>query len=222
MAVGTRRKPHSIGAVVAALALEGALVFALVRGLAAHWSDPQAAEPVLTAIALNPPPAPPPEPVKKPAGNSAPSGPRSTAKVVPIPAIPLASPSPATTAAGTAVTGAGSGAGGTGSGTGAGGFGTGEGSGRTSAPVRIAGALSDRDYPRGAGRASGTVAIAFRVEADGSVNACRILASSGMTVLDELTCSLVEQRFRYRPARDETGRPVAETVRTTFTWGTRR
>ncbi len=222
MAAGYRRKPLNIGAIVAALAIEGVVVFALVRGLAAHWADSQASETVLTAVNLRLPPAPPPEPVEKAAGSAAPAGPRSLVPAIPEPAVPLASPTPAPAAAGTAVAGAGSGAGGTGSGTGAGGVGTGEGSGRMSAPVRIAGALSDRDYPAAAGRAAGTVAIAFRVRIDGGVDSCRILATSSSVVLDGLTCSLVEKRFRYSPARDESGRPVAGTVRTTFTWGTRR
>jgi protein TonB len=90
--------------------------------------------------------------------------------------------------------------------------------------MRIAGALSDRDYPREAAavNAGGTVAVSFRVRADGGVDSCRVLGSSGYAQLDGLTCALVERRFRYRPARNMAGEPIATTLRTTFTWGTRR
>lgn len=122
---------------------------------------------------------------------------------------------------GSADAGAGSGAGGEGSGTGSGRGGSGSGSGIGEAAVRVAGALSDRDYPRDARGVSGTVAIAFRVRADGLVDQCRPIASSGAAVLDDLTCGLVERRFRYRPARDASGQPVDSELRTSFTWGQR-
>jgi protein TonB len=91
-------------------------------------------------------------------------------------------------------------------------------------PVRIAGALTDRDYPRAAAavHAAGTVAIAFRVRSDGGVDRCAVIASSGAPLLDDLTCELVERRFRYSPARDAAGREVDAVLRTSFTWGTRR
>jgi protein TonB len=97
----------------------------------------------------------------------------------------------------------------------------GTGGGLAAAPQRIAGALRDRDYPRGGG-ASGTVAISFRVRTDGRVDSCRVIGSSGTEELDELTCDLVEARFRYRPARDTAGNPVDYVLRTSFTWGFRQ
>jgi len=218
---GTSRAVR-VAAVVAALLLEGALIWALVSGLAARWSGkPPAASAPVTVVNV-PMPTPTPQPTAtEAAGLAAPPAPRTPAAAMPSPAVPLATPSPAVTAAGAAQSGAGSGAGGDGSGTGAGGDGSGTGGGLSALPVRIAGALSDRDYPRTAGRPGGTVGISFQVAADGSVNRCAVIASSGAPLLDELTCRLVVQRFRYRPARDAAGRPVASTLRTSFTWGTR-
>lgn len=218
-----RMSRRKLAAIVAALALEAALVWALVTGLAQHWAA-QVLRPNLTVTTVtpDPPPQPPPRKIEKPAGAAAPEGPRTKAAVVPPPKVALASPTPAAPAAGTGASGTGSGAGGTGSGSGAGGSGPGSGSGvAVSAPTRIAGALSDRDYPRDAGHPAGTVGIAFRVRTDGAVDNCRVIASSGLARLDTMTCALVEQRFRYRPARDGNGQPVEATLRTSFTYGAR-
>ena len=218
----TTRK-RKLAAAFAAVAIEAGLVWAFVSGLATRWVKSVApANLTITEFAPEaPPPSPPPKPVAKPEGAAAPAGPKARREPVPAPSIALAAPTPAPTAAGRAAAGAGTGAGGTGSGTGAGGSGTGAGSGLASGPQRVAGALSDRDYPRGAGRPSGTVGIAFRVRSDGGVDDCRVIASSGSVQLDGLTCSLVQQRFRYRPALDPAGRPVDSRLRTSFTYGAR-
>ena len=118
--------------------------------------------------------------------------------------------------------GSGWGGGGRGDGLGAGAGGSGRGAGAVP-PARIVGALGDRDYPRSAARrrASGTTAVSFRVRPDGRVDRCVVIASSGDAELDSLTCALVERRFLYRPALNAAGEPVAATLRSTFTWGTR-
>lgn len=218
--------PARIGAVAAALVIEGSLGWLLIDGLRARWlKAPET--PVLTVTDIEaPPPSPPPSPrpppkaVPREAGAAAPPAARAP-RVESSPRLALASPTPAATAAGNGPAGSGSGAGGSGTGTGAGMGGAGSGSGLAAPAQRVAGALSDRDYPRDAGRASGTVGVAFTVRSDGRVDGCRVLGSSGSGRLDGLTCSLVEQRFRYRPALGPDGRPVDSTVRTAFTWGTR-
>ena len=45
-----------------------------------------------------------------------------------------------------------------------------------------------------------------------------MIGSSGYAAFDEATCRLIEQRFRFRPARDESGRAVEWTIRTDYTW----
>jgi protein TonB len=86
--------------------------------------------------------------------------------------------------------------------------------------VHVAGALTDADYARSGlpPGAAGTVLIGFRVRSDGGVDQCRTLRSSGYAAIDGETCRLVEQRFRFRPARDSGGHPIDYTLRTDFTW----
>jgi protein TonB len=219
-----------IGAALAAAAVEIGLVAMVLWGLAVRFAAPaERAELVSITPSVRPTPTPSPKPARE--GAAAPPNRRSEALPVVAPSQPvvLASPRPAATVAGKGnepsagvaiMPGPGSGAGGSGAGTGSGEGGAGAGSAVT-APVRIAGALRDRDYPRSAAGAGGTVAIAFRVRSDGRVDRCAVIASSGEALLDDLTCELVERRFRYRPARDAEGRPVATELRTSFTWGVR-
>ena len=106
--------------------------------------------------------------------------------------------------------GPGSGAGGRGDGTGAGGTGNGSGGGGTKAAWR-SGTIRDRDYPRDASRAKagGEVEVRFTIEVSGRVNGCRVTRSSGDASLDQTTCALIEDRFRFRPATNASGEPVA-------------
>ncbi len=49
----------------------------------------------------------------------------------------------------------------------------------------------------------------FTVQPDGRVTNCRITEHSRYPAFDAKVCRLIEQRFRFDPARDEDGRPVA-------------
>jgi protein TonB len=114
-------------------------------------------------------------------------------------------------------TGTGSGDGGSGAGGGGGG---GHGEGRLRRPRRIAGRLSDRDYPPGLGEAGvqGPVWVRYVVEMDGRVSNCTVTESSGSAILDRHTCALIEQRYRYRPARDGAGRPIRSSLVEFYEW----
>ena len=110
---------------------------------------------------------------------------------------------------------------GTGGGIGNGaGPGEGDGAGGGTPPRRLSGRLRDSDYPRGLGEAGieGTVSVEYRVELDGRVTDCVITRSSGSRLLDETTCDLIEQRFRYRPAHDRAGRPVISYIVENHSW----
>jgi periplasmic protein TonB len=144
----------------------------------------------------------------------------------PLPAAPVASPGLAPTSGATPLPGPGTGAGGAGSGTGSGRFGDGPGRGGDgggdgtgygdgdgggySPPRRIRGTIRDRDYPAEAGDAGvgGMVSVIYTIEPDGRATGCRITRSSGSRPLDVTTCRLIEQRFRFEPSRDRSGRPV--------------
>jgi protein TonB len=185
---------------------------------------------LVAVLPTEPLPPEPPPPVDEEEGAAAPPSRGDTdVPSPPEPPAPLQSPTPAevspdpgsgaASGAGSAP-GSGAGQGGEGSGRGAGAGGSGTGSGRITPPVRIAGALTHADYaaanpPWGA---SGTVFIAFRVRTDGAVDRCRVVGSSGYDVFDRATCRLVEQRFRFRPARDAQGRAIEYELRTNFTW----
>lgn len=110
-----------------------------------------------------------------------------------------------------------------GSGAGQRGEGSGGGAGRITPPVRIAGELTNADYraARAPTGAAGTVVVGFTVRANGRADTCRVIRSSGYAAFDEATCRLIERRFRYRPAEDESARPVDWEIRTDYTWAPR-
>ncbi len=91
--------------------------------------------------------------------------------------------------------------------------GSGNGSGGGIIRARWAsGSISNRDYPKAAREAGigGAVTVHFDVRADGGVEHCRVIASSGSAILDETTCQLIEARFHYAPARDATGTAITD------------
>ncbi|SEN56663.1 protein TonB [Sphingomonas gellani] len=166
---------------------------------------------------------------RRKAGRAAPPNLRSTATqvVAPPPIVPVPVPPPVVVApvanTGAAPTqgaalraGPGTGAGGIGDGFGSGGDGDGDGDGwrDETPPRRIKGRIKDSDYPKAAddAGASGTVSVRIRVNTVGRVDECVVTGSSGSAVLDETTCRLIQQRYRYEPSRDGQGRPVTSYV----------
>jgi protein TonB len=195
-----------------------------------------------------PPPEPmQPEKVKKsakakpkdPEGAAAPANIRNTPteivvpppKVIlppppPIPAAPAAGQGSAPAAGAALVPGPGTGRGGQGTGLGSGaqGNGTGGGGGGIGGGVHarwLSGGIDRDDYPSSAvrSRAQGTVGLRFVVGPDGRISDCAVTRSSGSAVLDATTCRLLKRRLRYRPARDGSGRPIAETIFGDHEWG---
>ena len=122
------------------------------------------------------------------------------------------------------VPGPGTGAGGFGTGLGSGRFGTGTGGGggggRPTRARHISGSIGPDDYPDSAYRAriGGTVHLRFTVAPSGRVSDCRVTRSSGSRELDSVTCRLIVTRFRYRPARNAEGVPIASTVVGEHVW----
>lgn len=157
---------------------------------------------------------------------------RATEVVAPEPVIRLPVPPPIAAASVAAtgsqswsgsadVRGPGAGAGGQGNGFGSGGAGDGDGDGgRWTPPRQVAGRIKDSDYPRAAdqGSNSGTVSVKYQVWIDGRVTDCLITRSSGSRVLDETTCRLIRERFRFKPARDEDGEPSPIWVVSNHEW----
>jgi protein TonB len=71
------------------------------------------------------------------------------------------------------------------------------------------------------GRYRGTVIVQFTVQPDGRASSCFTARGSGNADLDSLTCRLVEERVRFRPAIDADGRTVASPAHAIYTWGRR-
>ena len=143
----------------------------------------------------------------------------------PVVAAPIAGQGSAAAAGAALVPGPGTGRGGQGTGLGSGtqGIGTGGGGGGLGGAraVWLSGSIGEEDYPDAAynARIGGTVFISFVVAPSGRVESCAVTRSSGNRDLDATTCRLIKKRFRYRPARDGWGKPVAETVRGEQEWG---
>jgi periplasmic protein TonB len=108
---------------------------------------------------------------------------------------------------------------GRGNGTGAGGDGNGDDDGEVP-PRLIKGRLKFSDLPTDLrdNDVGGTVSVHYGVETDGRVSDCIVMASSGSTELDRLTCRLIEQRFRFAPSRDHQGQPVRSIIEESHVW----
>ena len=141
----------------------------------------------------------------------------------PVAAAPIAGLGAAASAGAANVRGPGTGSGGFGNGTGSGASGNGGGGGGDGGggpPRWVKGRIKDRDYPRASAEAGvgGTVSVRFAVETNGRATNCVITRSSGHADIDETTCRLIEERFRYKPAKDRSGRPVRSYLIENHTW----
>ncbi len=242
MIVGTspERRRERIASAIAVAALHALIGYALLTGLGIDIAG-EASDRLKLFDIRQPPPPPPADPppaaleARAPQAAAAPPGPNAEASPIvgPVPQVrlPIPPPLPAAPQAGTgseasqgaSTLGAGTGAGGEGSGSGSGGSGSGSGSGGAVTRARqIGGELTGRDYPRAAkrARAGGTVLVRYTVGTDGRVSGCTVTQSSGNADLDSTTCALIERRFRYEPARDAQGRPVADTLTGRHIWWT--
>lgn len=168
-------------------------------------------------------PKPAPSPVEPdPAGASGKEGRKAIAKATiakaRVPARKVPAPPAASTGndvrSGAAEQGQGTGGGGEGMGTGSGASGNGAGGGLARKAEKIAGDIrSTRDYPANSQqeRIGKRVVIVLTVGSDGRVSACRVWRASGVPDADAVTCRLASERFRFRPAIDAAGNPVAST-----------
>ncbi|MGN3974321.1 TonB family protein [Tsuneonella sp. SYSU-LHT278] len=166
---------------------------------------------------------PPPEP-EPDAGASGEEGtkavpkatiaPEPRIKVKPDPPAPKASSTGSADTSGAREQGAGTGAGGTGSGTGSGSGGSGQGGGIATNPVHVSGGINNaRDYPTPPGgrqaRIGTEVIVKVIVGPDGRASNCSVYKPSPDPEADAITCRLVVERLRFKPATDAAGNPVA-------------
>lgn len=227
----------------AALALQALLGYALIVGLSVRF--PESVQETIKLFAVeSPPPPPPPLPVPEPrAAKSRAEGEasarnirsRATEVAAPEPVVVLSPPPPRVitapkpyvahdpTSGSAPVRGPGTGAGGVGSGFGSGGTGNGDGSGDDgdeTAPEFLRGRMSTSDLPEAlfVTGFNGTVGVRYMVALNGRVPTCQVTRSSGNAAVDEITCRLIRDRFRFRPSRDGRGRPVESWIVENHSW----
>lgn len=229
------RNRDRIKSALGVAAIHALIGYALIAGFGVHLPREASDTLKLFDVSREPPPPPliekpipAPQAAKDPEGAAAPPGlkaqpapivapPPMIRLVVPPPVIaaPVAGVGAAPSAGASEIAGPGPGAGGEGTGTGSGRAGSGSGGGGVAVRARHRqGRIVNADYPRAAGDAGaqGAVTARFTVEPDGRVTGCTIVRSSGNPDLDATTCRLIEARFRYDPARDADGQPVADVM----------
>lgn len=235
---GYELTPERIRAAIAVAIVHLLIGYALLSGL--QVPVPRVIEQSLRLFAVLPqkpepsPPPPRPKPAVDPRPNGAAAPPNRRSKateiaspppvvLVPKPPPVVVAEKPSTGAEQTSgaapLPGPGTGAGGAGDGAGSGTGGDGDGGGGS--PLRqIGGRISGRDYPEAPFRAhiGGTVWVRYVVGVRGRVEQCSIQRSSGNAELDATTCRLIIERFRFRPRRDASGKPVPGIVVEDHTW----
>jgi protein TonB len=236
----TASRRERVGGAVAAFGMVAMFACVLIFGLQAGQVVRRAE--ALVAITLTSPPSPPPQPAPPPPQEQAsapaadkaasPRNLKNQATQIVVPTVILLMPPPPVIVAPRAglgsaasngaadVPGPGQGAGGVGDGTGGGGSGGSGAGGGGAGPRQIKGRLSSSDLPDGVLPDGGEISVGVRyaVEVDGTVGACRAERSSGIAVVDATVCRLIQQRFRFKPARDRGGQPVASTIVETHGW----
>ena len=223
---GSAQSPERATAIAAVVAVHVALAFIILTGLNVQIVSRAVEQ--LTTINLNIAPPrprpvervkvePKPEQAKKP--QAAPARSRSATPVVaPQPKLPVPSPveaakvagAGAAPMAGAASSGNAGGANGTGTGVGGGGYGDFS----HFSPARLISNIPNSEYRRLAqtGIQSGAVGVVILANSNGQVSNCRIARSSGDPSIDALVCQLTLAYVRFDPARDPSGRPVAQDI----------
>lgn len=214
------RHKWGVAALVAVLHVAGVVLLVKALGVALPPAEaPRDRYVAAYDVRLDPTYAPPdPQEGSKAAASDA-GAPARGATLKPISPTPVEAPRPVVVVPrgsvppGATVAGSGAGAAGEGAGPGGGGVsGTGGGTGGTRKPVKIAGDIrSVRDYPADGreARLGTSVVIVLAVGVNGRAGSCTIRKPSGNPDADAITCRLAIERFRFRPALDERGEPVA-------------
>lgn len=227
-----RRTKAVVGLLV--IVLQVLLVLGLIRAFTPDFAARMMDKVVSTfsvTVTTPPPKTPPPPPAKQPepVGKSGREGKKAVPKAViakakvptkqaPAP-IAISTGSAATSGAGTK--GTGTGTAGPGNGTGSGAGGTGEGGGAATKAVKTTGEInSARDYPIATRdlRIGDYVIVAITVSADGRPSGCRVSRASKDAQANTITCQLALSRFRFKPATDASGKPVASIYGWKQTW----
>lgn len=221
----TKRRRPRLGTLALIALLHVLAIYGLAEAFAPDFTgsvERQVVEAITVTVTTPPEEASAPEP-EPDAGAAGEEGREAVPRAVaaPDPPIPIPRPVPAPRASSTGSAdtsgardnGDGTGAGGEGSGTGSGQGGSGTGGGAVTQPVHIGGAIDDaRDYPAPEGgraaRRGTEVIVRVIVGVDGRASNCTVYRPSPDPEADRITCRLVVERLRFRPATDANGSPV--------------
>lgn len=79
--------------------------------------------------------------------------------------------------------------------------------------------ITDDDYPLEALRRkeAGTVGFKLIISAEGEITDCQV-TSSVSPILDQASCALLTSRAHFRPALDDTGKPIASQFNSRINW----
>ena len=223
-------RPDRAKAIAAVVAVHAAIAALILTSPGAVSMIGESAPTVLIDIKQPPPPPPPPPEPRSDRAREEEGAAGKKAEPIPlvapkpkivVPAKPPVVAAPiagigASANAGAATAGSGPGAGGSGSGRGGGG--SGDYSGYS--PARLIRNVGRRDYRALAADRlpSGSAMVSLRVQTDGSATNCRVVRSSGDSIVDSGLCPLLTQRLRFRPAQDNRGRPIPYTLEYVATW----
>jgi TonB family protein len=85
----------------------------------------------------------------------------------------------------------------------------------------IRGIISAEDYPQSALDRGETGSVFFKlvINPQGAVDTCSVQVSSGSSILDATTCTIVRKRARFEPAVGLDGKPIYGTYRGVISWG---
>ena len=88
------------------------------------------------------------------------------------------------------------------------------------ARANLASYLKDEDFPGEAlGKDfSGTTGFAMLIDEAGRVADCMVVETSGHAILDMQSCAIMKVRARFQPARDKSGKPTRDRVRSRIRW----
>ncbi|MEO7865788.1 MAG: energy transducer TonB [Sphingomicrobium sp.] len=223
---------------IAVGAIHAALLFALLHlSGRIDLADPQSVLRTFDVFEVPPPPPVQPPPPRKPEkakpkqkeGGSAPKNIKSEATpvVAPKPKVEPLLPNPVVVAevprqgadatqGASDVRGPGTGAGGIGNGSGIGLGGNGPGGGGDGGVAvearLLTPRLGGRDFPRAlldAWPRGAPVFLGLRIEVNGAVSQCKVFRTSGVPAIDSETCGQILRKFRFQPAFNRFGQPVA-------------
>ncbi|MEL7189606.1 MAG: energy transducer TonB [Pseudomonadota bacterium] len=225
---GSRKRRIRWPLVLGLAALHVVALYGLARVFAPEMTasvERQVVSAITVTVSVAEPEEPPPPAAEPEPDEGAQGDPGKEAVPQPVTAppakIPTPQPKPAPKASSTGTAnrsgareaGEGTGADGSGLGTGSGQRGSGQGNAIATKPEHISGGINNaRDYPTPEGgrqaRRGTEVIVRVVVGVDGRASQCSIYRASPDAEADAITCRLVVDRLRFRPATNQAGNPV--------------